>query len=90
MSNPNPDTSGFHASGRSAVFWEEQQVDHCIRCWIKGERYTPLPPAEHPVLIKKREVLRRTGLSYVTIWKKERDGKFPQRVQLEAADAAAD
>jgi predicted DNA-binding transcriptional regulator AlpA len=37
-----------------------------------------------PVLIRKSEVLRRTGLSYPTIWNLERKGRFPRHLSLVA------
>ena len=36
-------------------------------------------------IIRKREVLRRTGLSDTTIWRHEKRGDFPARVQLTEA-----
>ena len=33
-------------------------------------------------IIRKVEVCRRTGYSYTTIWRAERRGEFPTRVQL--------
>ena len=33
-------------------------------------------------ILRRRQVLERTGLSYSTIWRYERDGKFPARVVL--------
>lgn len=33
-------------------------------------------------LLRADEVVRRTGLSRTTIWRKERDGEFPRRVKL--------
>jgi prophage regulatory protein len=33
-------------------------------------------------IIRKPEVRRRTGLSDTTIWRKEKAGEFPQRIQL--------
>lgn len=33
-------------------------------------------------IIRRREVLARTGLTYVTQWRMERQGTFPVRVQL--------
>jgi predicted DNA-binding transcriptional regulator AlpA len=96
MSNPNPDTSGFRAWGKSPIAWEEAQIDEFIRRRIKGQSYKPIPLSDHPTLIRKPEVLRRTGLSYASVWKLERDGKFPRRVRIvpargeESADAAAD
>ena len=32
--------------------------------------------------IRKRELLHITGLSYSTIWRREREGDFPARVRL--------
>jgi len=34
------------------------------------------------VIIRAREVKRRTGLSSTTIWRHEREGLFPERVRL--------
>lgn len=33
-------------------------------------------------LLRQDEVCDRTGLSRTTIWRRERDGDFPRRVQL--------
>ena len=33
-------------------------------------------------IIRRAEVLKRTGLSNTTMWRLERDGDFPARVQL--------
>ena len=33
-------------------------------------------------ILRRREVCDRTGLSYTTIWRYERAGLFPRRVQL--------
>jgi prophage regulatory protein len=33
-------------------------------------------------ILRKPEVISRTGLSDQTIWRKEKAGEFPQRVQL--------
>ena len=38
-------------------------------------------PAERRI-IRKRVVLQRTGYSDATIWRKEKAGQFPERVQL--------
>ncbi len=35
-------------------------------------------------ILRKPEVLNRTGLSHVTIWRLEKKGDFPQRVKLGA------
>jgi prophage regulatory protein len=37
------------------------------------------------IILRKRDVLKRTGLSDTTIWRLERAGKFPQRMQLTEA-----
>lgn len=34
-------------------------------------------------LIRRREVCERTGLSYTTVWRMEKAGRFPQRVKLD-------
>ncbi len=33
-------------------------------------------------VLRAKEVVLRTGLSRVTIWRRERDGDFPQRLDL--------
>lgn len=32
--------------------------------------------------LRRPDVMRLTGLSYTTIWRLERDGKFPRRRQI--------
>jgi prophage regulatory protein len=39
-------------------------------------------------IIRKPEILARTGLSYSTIWRYERAGEFPQRVRLNVDDTS--
>ena len=38
-------------------------------------------------IIRKPEVVRRTGLSYITVWRLEREGAFPARLRLTEAGA---
>ena len=38
--------------------------------------------SKHPTFIRKPEVQRRTGLSDTTIWRREKQGKFPKRIQI--------
>jgi prophage regulatory protein len=33
-------------------------------------------------ILRRPGLITKTGLSYPTLWRYERDGKFPQRVQL--------
>ncbi len=33
-------------------------------------------------IIREKEIVRITGLSRTSIWRKERDGSFPKRVRL--------
>jgi CP4-57 regulatory protein AlpA len=73
----------------TAVLYIEQQIDDWIRCQIRGESWQPVEPTQ-PTFIRKKEVLRRVGLSYFTIWNLERQGRFPKRYRIgEVADAAA-
>jgi prophage regulatory protein len=37
------------------------------------------------VILRRREVLRRTGLSSTTQWRLERAGEFPERIRLTEA-----
>jgi len=44
---------------------------------------------DRPRLIRKTEVLRRTGLSHFSIWRLERENRFPKRLRIgEVADVA--
>lgn len=33
-------------------------------------------------ILRRHDLLTKTGLSYPTLWRYERDGNFPQRIQL--------
>jgi predicted DNA-binding transcriptional regulator AlpA len=90
MANPKPNIGALHAHGPSLVGYVEQEIDRYIHCLVKGVPYTPGPLPDKPVLIRKKEAMRRVGLSYPTMWLKEKKGIFPKRVHLSgAADAAA-
>jgi hypothetical protein len=65
----------------SPARWIEQHVDGWILARIKGEEWVPEPVPPQPVLIKRKEVERRTGFSHVHIWRLEKIGKFPRRVR---------
>jgi predicted DNA-binding transcriptional regulator AlpA len=75
---------------QQGVGWIEQHVDDWIHSRIKGVNWVQPEVPEHPVMIRKAEVLRRVGLSHPVIWDMERRGQFPQRVRLtpQARDAA--
>lgn len=45
---------------------------------------TPDKYSECRRILRKDEVQRLTGLSYTTIWRKERNGEFAARVRLGA------
>lgn len=49
---------------------------------MKREREREGGEATEQRIIRKPEVVRRTGYSAVQIWRFERDGLFPRRVQL--------
>jgi predicted DNA-binding transcriptional regulator AlpA len=68
-------------------FWAEHEVDHWIKCRIRGVDPASAPAEEprHPRLIPQREVLRRVGFSRVTLWRLEQQGAFPRRVRLDSA-----
>ena len=40
--------------------------------------------SEYRRILRKEEVQRLTGLSYTTIWRKEKEGEFAARVRLGA------
>ena len=79
----------FHDGKRA--FWPEHQIDHWIHCRIRGADPTAVPveEPEHPRLIPQREVLRRVGLSRVTVWRLEKNGAFPARIRAKAAGKRA-
>jgi predicted DNA-binding transcriptional regulator AlpA len=91
MANHSPDISGI-SSPRTAVGWIEEAVNDWIHARIKGQSWVPGPAPRWPTIIRRQELLRRVGLSYVRIWQLEKEGKFPKRVRLtdraEAQDAA--
>ena len=45
-------------------------------------RFEPHPSNHSPQILREKQVTEMVGLSRVTIWRMERAGKFPQRVQL--------
>jgi hypothetical protein len=70
------------------VYYIRQQIDDWCRAQIRREPWVPVEPAQ-PIFISKREALERVGLSFFSIWKMEREGRFPRRFRLgEMADAA--
>ena len=65
------------------AYWQEHEIDHWIHERVRG--LASAEPAEepaHPRLIPQREVLKRTGLSRVTVWRWEQRGLFPKRVHV--------
>jgi hypothetical protein len=71
----------------SAALYVEQMVDDWIRATIRGEPWVEVQP-EQPVFIRKREVLRRVGLSDFTVWHLEQQGRFPRRLHVRAEERA--
>jgi prophage regulatory protein len=41
------------------------------------------PKSDHPVILRKKDVQKRVGLSLVRIWELEKRGEFPSRVNLD-------
>ena len=41
------------------------------------------PKSDRPVILRKKEVQKRVGLSLVRIWELEKRGDFPSRVNLD-------
>lgn len=78
---PNPQPKPAHTV--SPAFWVEEYVNSWIIARIKGQPWVaPVVPA-NPTLIRKPEVLRRTGMSNVFLWTMEKQGKFPKRLHIE-------
>ena len=85
MSNSNPNRSGLVVHP-VPIGWVEEEVDNAIHAWIKGQPWQPKPLTRPVAILRKKEVMRRTGLSYPTIWAREKKGLFPAKVQLAAAE----
>jgi hypothetical protein len=91
--NPKPDVAKLRRAGNAPRGYIENDINDWIVAYIKGVPWVQGPRPRFPVIIRKREVMRRTGLSYPTIWAREKKGTFPKGFSLgEAgvADAAAD
>jgi len=69
------------------AYWPEHKIDHWIWARIRGIDPMSAPAEEpvHPRLIPQREVLRRVGLSRVTVWRLEQQGRFQPRIRQEIA-----
>lgn len=76
---PNPSPKRIRTT--SAALWVAEDVDRWIRLKIKGLPWSPAE-VDNPTFIRKPEVMRRVGLSYVTIWYKEKAGEFPKHIHL--------
>jgi predicted DNA-binding transcriptional regulator AlpA len=96
--DPSKETAVGGPYGRR-IGWLEHEIDWYIQNLIRaGRGLPPLPPPDpaehpHPVILREKEVHRRTGISRVMRWKLEKVGRFPRRVYLdglgeETADAA--
>jgi predicted DNA-binding transcriptional regulator AlpA len=98
--NDRDDTPARGAFGRP-IGWIEQEIDWWIHNRIRAATGRPaLPPPEppaHPVILREKEVQRRTSLSRVHRWRleKKEPPEFPRRIYLddrgtgEATDEAA-
>jgi predicted DNA-binding transcriptional regulator AlpA len=82
MTNPAPNTAGLCAPGRGAVGWCREQVDSWVHSRVKNTLWMCPPLPRYPTIIRKRELIERTGLSHVTLWKMEKRGLFPPRFKL--------
>ena len=73
------------------VGWLEHEIDEWIFTRLRrgggSARPVPEPPA-HFVILREKEVHRRTGLSRVHRWRLESEGRFPRRVQLSDVGAS--
>jgi predicted DNA-binding transcriptional regulator AlpA len=78
---PSGHQGRFGGNGKITVFFEHE-LDEYMWGLVYGER-TPAPPPEHPRFLRMAEVCRRTGLSRVSIKRRERlDPKFPKSRNL--------
>jgi hypothetical protein len=91
--NPRPDLAKLRRYGNVPRGYIENDINDWIVAHLKGEAWVQAPRPQFPVVIRKREVMRRTGLSYPTIWSREKKGTFPKGFSLadpppvEASDA---
>jgi predicted DNA-binding transcriptional regulator AlpA len=92
LANPHPDVAKLRARGNAPLGWISEHVDDWIRAQIKGVPYAPGPLPQFPTVIRKKELLRRVGLSYPTVWALMKKELFPKSFRLtdraEAQDAA--
>jgi len=77
MANPNAKAP----TSANVVLYIEQQVDDWTRARIAGKRWIERTP-ESPTFIRRKEVLRRIGVSHMTIYSMEKAGKFPRGIKL--------
>jgi predicted DNA-binding transcriptional regulator AlpA len=95
------DTAARGSYGRP-IGWLEHEIDAWVHDRIRAATGQPAlpkpPPPAHPVILREKEVKRRTSLSRVHRWRLEQmePPKFPRRVYLDdglidagVADAAA-
>jgi predicted DNA-binding transcriptional regulator AlpA len=79
--------------GGSRVGYFEHEVSNWLRARARANTGEPAAPAlpmpDHPKIISVREAEDRTGFSRVHLWRLEQAGRFPQRVRLGEAAAAA-
>jgi len=79
--------------GGSRVGYVEAEVDRWLRERVRAASGRPIaeqaPEPTHISIITVKEVQRRTGLSRMTLWRMERDGRFPERVRLVTAPGGA-
>src|SRR4051794_31363818 len=66
------------------AFYDPADVQGWMHARILGKPWQPLPadPGRPLQLITRREMLRRVGLSYPTIWRLEKAGLFPAPIKL--------
>jgi predicted DNA-binding transcriptional regulator AlpA len=89
MANHSPNFSGFRR-GNAPRGWISEHVDDWVAARIKGRAWVEQPLPRFPTVIRKHELLRRTGLSYPTIWAMEKRGEFPKGFPLTYAQGAVD
>ena len=92
MTTNHYDTAARGPYGRP-IGWLEHEIDAWVHNRIRAATGEPVlpppPPPEHPVIIREKEVLRRTTLSRVHRWRLEQKGLFPQRLYLDNASIPA-
>lgn len=64
------------------MFFGYQLLEHLLKNTVEQKSSPQKTPDALERILRIKEVTQLTGVSRTTIWRMERNGKFPARVQL--------